>query len=80
MYENDQQSLENRINTINALSKEELKDLYRIIITNGEFNKLGGAGLGLIELAKTSGQKIRFSFQPLGSSLTYFTIYLDLSY
>ena len=74
----DELSIQNRINTVNNLQKEDLKILYREIIANGQFNKAGGAGLGFIELAKTSGQQIGYTFETINASLKYFTIYLEL--
>lgn len=74
----DQSHIESIINNVNNMDKEDLKKLYREIIANGQFNNEGGAGLGFIELAKTSGQKIGYTFTPANDTMKYFTIYIEL--
>lgn len=51
-----------RINQINYLSLEELKILYQLILNNDEYSDKGGGGLGLIDIAKRTGQKYEYSF------------------
>lgn len=55
----------NKINYINTLDQPGLKNYFKSIITNGEFSQKGGAGLGLIEMAKSSGNKISYEFLPV---------------
>jgi hypothetical protein len=57
--------LAERLDYINALDKQSLKELYKKTITNGQFSNLGGAGLGLIEIAKISDNKINYEFLPI---------------
>lgn len=54
--------IKNKIYYLNTLDQQGLKDYYKSIITNGKFSQKGGAGLGLIEMAKISGHKIDFDF------------------
>lgn len=49
--------LRKKLDHLNSLSKQDIKDLYKETITNGEFTSTGGAGLGLIEIAKISGKQ-----------------------
>jgi hypothetical protein len=65
-------SLQNKIDTINGFSKEELKDYYMEILSNEELTKKGGAGLGLVEMARKSGEKLDYSFESLNDKLSYF--------
>lgn len=67
-----------KLDLINGLNHEDLKKLYRQIISNGQFTKEGGAGLGFIEIAKTSQNKINYSFEKLDDELLYYTIKLEL--
>ena len=57
--------LAERLDYINTLDKQSLKELYKKTITNGQFSNLGGAGLGLIEIAKISDNKINYEFLPI---------------
>jgi hypothetical protein len=57
-----------KINFLNNLDEYGLKELYKGIITNGEFSQKGGAGLGLIEMAKVSPHKLDCSFTDYNSN------------
>ena len=53
-------SLKTRLEEINNLSSDELKALRHQILESGIFSDKGGAGLGLIEIARKSGQKLQY--------------------
>jgi len=76
----DVDTLRSRIDNVNNQNREELKDLYKSTITNGEFSPKGGAGLGFIEMAKTTGNKLEYAFKELQGefSLYTFRVVLDL--
>ena len=69
--------LEGRLVYLNTLSSQGIKEYYKETITNGQFSKLGGAGLGLIEMAKISGNKIDYHFQPVDD--VYATFHLKIT-
>ena len=64
--------LTNHIITINNLDKEGLRKLFRNTLTNGQFSAKGGAGLGFIEMAKVTGEKIDYSFNPINDKFSYY--------
>ncbi|MFO7671626.1 MAG: SiaB family protein kinase [Bacteroidales bacterium] len=76
----DVASLRSRIDNVNNQNSEELKNLYMSTITNGKFSPKGGAGLGFIEMAKTTGNKLEYTFKELKGefSLYTFRVVLDL--
>jgi hypothetical protein len=57
--------LKARIDFLNGLDQQGLKSYYKETITDGVFSKSGGAGLGLIEIAKISGNPIIYEFNPV---------------
>jgi Family of unknown function (DUF6272) len=63
-----------RIEEINLLSKEELKNLYLSTMTNGVISEKGGAGLGIITIAMKSGNKIEYDFHSLKNGMSVYTI------
>lgn len=65
--------LRSHIECVNNKSKDELKDLYVETITNGKFSEKGGAGLGFIEMAKTSGNDLEYSFEPISEEFSLYT-------
>lgn len=73
------EKLEGQLKQVNNLNQEELKLLYRKVITEGEMSKKGGAGLGLIDMARKSGRKLGYKFQNFNAtySLFYNQILLD---
>lgn len=68
----DIENLTSHINTINSLDREGLRQLFRSTLTNGKFSSKGGAGLGFIEMAKVSGEKINFTFEPIDEKYSYY--------
>lgn len=75
----DVNSLRKRIDEVNNHNREELKELYKTIITNGEFTPQGGAGLGFIEMAKTAGSKLEYNFENLSKDYSLYTFRVHFS-
>lgn len=60
------------INNLNHKEKEELRGLYKKQLENGKLSDKGGAGLGFIDMARKSGNNIKFSFYPINDDLLFF--------
>ena len=67
-------NLKSKIENINKLSAVELKDLYMKVLGTDEINSKGGAGLGLIEMARKSGRKLESHFREINDKLAFFYI------
>ncbi|MFT4779520.1 MAG: hypothetical protein ACI923_002061 [Flavobacteriales bacterium] len=61
------------VDHVNTLSREELKELYKEQIQTNCLSDKGGAGLGLIELARKSGQPIRYRFDDINEKQSLFS-------
>ena len=61
----DVSPLRKRIDIVNEHDNDALKELYKSTMNNGKFSAKGGAGLGLIEIAKTTGNKLEYTFENL---------------
>ncbi len=70
--------LKSKINQINNLSPEKLKEMYIKMLTKNEFSNKGGAGLGLIEMARKSGQKLDFEFETVDKENSFFYLQIKL--
>lgn len=72
--------LKDKINKINSLNEEEIKFLYGVIMkqTVVKFSTKGGAGLGLIDMKKKSGNNLEFKFQPIDDEVTYFNLRITI--
>ena len=75
----DVDPLRTRIDNVNKQNQEELKELYKTTITNGEFSPHGGAGLGFIEMAKTTGNKLEYAFENLSKDYSLYTFRASMS-
>ena len=61
---------------INSLDKDQLKALYMNILSNQEMSDKGGAGLGLVEMARKSGNPIQFDFKNENDLFSFFYLML----
>ncbi len=60
---------------INKLDKDELKIYYKQVLEEGTLSNKGGAGLGLIDMAKKSGNRLSYHFKKLNDNLYYFYLH-----
>ncbi|RLD44867.1 MAG: hypothetical protein DRI86_06470 [Bacteroidetes bacterium] len=67
-------ALRDRIDRVNSLSKEDLRRYYREILDNNIISDKGGADLGMIDMARKSGQKLFYQFHDVNDSLSFFEL------
>ena len=67
-----------RLTKLNQLQDSEVNQLYKDSLSNAEISEKGGAGLGLIVMAKTTRQKIKFDFEKINHKFSYFAMQLNL--
>jgi hypothetical protein len=70
------EKLEERIKRINKSSHEEIKELYKFILNHQKISHKGGGGLGLVDIARKTGNKLDYLFMKYNSSHSFF--YLDI--
>lgn len=75
----DVSSLRKRIDQVNMQDGDALKELYKSTITNGKFSAKGGAGLGFIEMAKTTGSKLEYTFENLTTDYSLYTFRVSMN-
>ncbi len=66
--------LKTKMEKINSMKPEELKTFYQENLDSSEFSQKGGAGLGLIDIARKSGNKLEYNFQPVSDKHSFFTL------
>ena len=66
------EALEGKLHHINTLDKEGLKNLYKDLIKNSEISEKGGAGLGFVDIARKSGQKLEYDFEHVNDNYSFF--------
>jgi hypothetical protein len=72
-------SLREKLDHVNSLDKDALKTYSNEILTQGTFSEKGGAGLGLVEMARKSGNKLAFDFSDINDAISYFYFQLKIS-
>ncbi|MBL4593026.1 MAG: SiaB family protein kinase [Flavobacteriales bacterium] len=71
--------MESRLDTINNMDKEELKVYYKEVLNNGEMSAKGGGGLGMIDIARKSGKKLEYNFDPIDNSYSFFSLNIKVA-
>lgn len=66
--------LKDKLDKINSLDKEGLKNLYKDIIKNTEISDKGGAGLGFVDMARKSGRKLEYDFIDMEDGGSFFCL------
>jgi len=72
--------LKSKLDKVNSLDKDGLKDLYKNTILSGNVSPKGGAGLGIINIAKVSENKINYTFTTINDKYSYFTLNILISH
>ncbi|MBL7964695.1 MAG: SiaB family protein kinase [Flavobacteriales bacterium] len=70
--------LRQRIEHVNALGPDELRELYKSTLAKGEYSPHGGGGLGLIDIARRSGTKLEYGFVPLDEDNAFFSLNVNV--
>ncbi len=68
-----------RIKLVNSLDKDGLNNLYRKSISKAMISDKGGAGLGLIEIARNSKQPIKHELVSKEDNFTFFNILVSIN-
>lgn len=67
-----------RIDTLNEMEPEEVKELYMEVLSNGIMSNKGGAGLGFITMALKAKSKIGYQSEEVSDTLTFFSVNIVL--
>jgi Family of unknown function (DUF6272) len=70
--------LKEKLDRINALDKDGLKELYKEIIKNTTISDKGGAGLGFVDMARKSGGKLEFEFPEMAGEYCFFCLKVNV--
>ncbi|MBS0012086.1 MAG: SiaB family protein kinase [Bacteroidales bacterium] len=67
-------ALEKKIEKINNSSSEEIKELYKHILHHQKISEKGGGGLGLVDIARKTGNKLLYKFMGYNDTHSFFTL------
>ncbi len=66
--------LRNKIDKINSMSREELKDMYKFILNHQRLSEKGGGGLGLVDIARKTGNQLEYTFEKYDDTYYFFNL------
>ncbi len=66
--------LRENLEQVNSLDKEGLSKLFKTQMREGKISDKGGAGLGLIDIAKKTGSVLTYQFKELNDEVSFFIL------
>jgi hypothetical protein len=70
--------LKKKMDDINLLQPEELKEHYKRVLNNGQMSDKGGGGLGMIDIARRTGKPLFYEFIPINNNFSFFTLNITI--
>jgi hypothetical protein len=68
-----------KLDKINGMDKEQLKEFYKEVLAEGGFSEKGGGGLGMIDIARKSGHKLDYSFDAIDATYSFFNLTIKIN-
>ena len=72
------ESLESKILKINNSTPEEIKELYKFILHHQKISDKGGGGLGLVDIARKTGNRIDYKFTEYNDKHSFFQLSIKI--
>ena len=73
-----EESFKDRLERINSLTKEELKEMYKEVLNSEGRSDKGGGGLGMIDIARKTGNKLNYDFATLNDKYSFFSLNINV--
>ncbi|MEO5569768.1 MAG: SiaB family protein kinase [Bacteroidia bacterium] len=68
------EELKARLDKVNGMNAEQLRAYYLDKLNTTELSDKGGAGLGMIDIARKSGHKIDYNFNKVSDKYSFFSL------
>ncbi len=78
IFNENADKLKAKLEKINSLNPDELKSYYKEVLNNGMMSEKGGGGLGMIDIARKSGQKLDFDFQKVDEEYSFYSLNINI--
>lgn len=72
--------LKKRIDEINLLNHEELREKYRARLDEGVISEAGRAGLGIMDMVRKSGFPLTYGFDSINDKFSYFSLLVNINH
>lgn len=60
------------------MDQEGLKELYKLIIKTADISQKGGAGFGLVDIARKSGTKLEYDFEKVNDFYSFYSLLIRI--
>lgn len=64
---------------LSKMKHHKINQLYRVTLQKAEISDKGGAGLGLIIIARILGKKIKYDFERINDKFSYFALQIEFN-
>ena len=71
-------TLTQRIQEINQMDSDQLREAYRTRLNNAVMSAKGTAGLGMIDIARKSGNTLDYALTPVDEQKSFFTLHVTI--
>jgi hypothetical protein len=78
VHQSKRVGLHTAIDAINTSTPKELKEMYKKQIKEGCISDRGGAGLGLIDIARKTGKQLEYQFLKLDEEYYFFLLKVEI--
>ncbi|MCB0794403.1 MAG: SiaB family protein kinase [Flavobacteriales bacterium] len=75
----DVDDLKAHLDHINSLPPQELRKAYQARLSDGRYTQQGGGGLGIMEIARKSGNKLEYGFVPCDRDNAFFSLNVNVT-
>jgi hypothetical protein len=70
--------IEDRISQVNSMDKDQVKELYLSVLTDGVISSKGGAGLGFITMSMKSLNELNGTFVKIDDEISHYDLCVKL--
>jgi hypothetical protein len=70
--------LKERLDHVNSLDEDGLRELYRLKLNDEERSVKGTAGLGFIDIARKSKNKLEYAFVGVNDKMSFFCLNVSI--
>jgi hypothetical protein len=71
-------TLKSKLDKVNGLDKQGLREYYKEVLNNGQYSVHGGGGLGMVDIARKSGNQLVYSFEDVNEDYGVFTLIIKV--
>ncbi|MCB0792989.1 MAG: hypothetical protein H6595_09760 [Flavobacteriales bacterium] len=72
-------AMRTRLDRINAMDHDQLREFYKETLADGRYTESGGGGLGIIDIARRSGNKLEYGFVPFDTDSAFFSLNVNVT-